>query len=129
MNDAYRAEVAQQPPHHAAQGALRRGGLGAALARAQGALDEGTAAGVRLPHLRGGGAAPRCSCSIGMATAWQRGPPRRPTSGKRGENWWRRRESNPRPKALPFLALHACPCFVVIRRVEHEHPLRRTIPD
>jgi len=32
------AEVVQQPPHHAAQGALRRRRLGAALAPAQGAL-------------------------------------------------------------------------------------------
>src|ERR1041384_6602793 len=35
------------------------------------------------------------------------------------ENWWRRRESNPRPKALAFLALHACPVFC-------RHPAGRT---
>src|SRR3982750_698000 len=34
------------------------------------------------------------------------------------DRWWRRRESNPRPKALPFLALHACPAI-------YRHPADR----
>src|SRR5438105_8841796 len=36
-----------------------------------------------------------------------------------GENEWRRRESNPRPKALAFPALHACPVLC-------RHPAGRT---
>src|SRR5438128_7627820 len=64
-----------------------------------------------------------------MAIPWRRAPPHQPTSrnnkgiGGGGGNRTRVR------KHSPFWLYMLVPCFVVIRRVEHEHPLRRTIPD
>src|SRR5688572_31519766 len=46
---------------------------------------------------------------------------------KKIEKWWRRRESNPRPKARPRRTLHACPLLNSHARRE-EAPKNRRAP-
>ena len=51
-----------------------------------------------------------------------------PSPGFEREGWWRRRESNPRPKARPRGTLHACPLLNSHARREEAAKNRRA-PD
>src|SRR5687768_6793010 len=74
----------------------------------------------------------------GCSKQAQRPPPMEPTGRRREreaktrecieEEWWRRRESNPRPKARPRRTLHACPLLKSHTR-RAEAAKNRRVPD